>query len=428
MAADGHDVTPTGVIAQDSLQRLADRLVADVPTDADSGAPAGVVLGVSIGGRRTTVASGHATAAAPSMPGNHDDPSAPSPVTVDTAFDLASVTKVAGTTAALLKLVSSGELRLDSAVLEFIPEFSGHDETTIRDLLLHRAGLWEWQPLYLSPAIDEGGAPVLDGIPPRYPLRSGRHYSDLGFLFLGRVIERVTGRGLDSALRELVFSPVGMINTFFAPPTSSLAATAVPVAASAIGDRAEQTMVDTGEPYPVRWRANGFSWREHQLISEANDGNCFHAFGGIAGHAGLFSTAHDLLGLAEALSGHGVGGNFAKPDTVAEFFAPGDEATQALGFRRTMINISGAEHALLWHPGFTGCAVGVLPELGLGISLLSNRLLTRSTPLATVQLWEPVVSAAIDLYASQNTVSTTYSPATDLPAPATSRTTDTRTP
>jgi CubicO group peptidase (beta-lactamase class C family) len=370
-----------------TLQALADHFVSEAP--AGAGAPAGVVLGLSFQGQRTIVASGLA-----SLRDRR-------PMTVDTAHDLASVTKVVGTTAALMRLISGGALSLDTKVASVLPLFAGDGGTTIRDLLQHQAGLWEWQPLYLAPDITDGAEAVLNGIAPRYPLRSGRHYSDLGFMYLGLVLEAVTGRSLGDALNELVFAPLSMLRTSFLKRSGSSAVLPAPVmAASSLGDRAERTMVMTGEPYPVRWSEPRFQWREQELVGEVNDGNCYHAFHGVAGHAGLFSTADDLLSFAEALSSPGTSTELCSADVASMFFTPSSEPMQALGFRRMSIDIRGTQHPLLWHPGFTGCAVGFVPSMGLGITLASNRLLTDAAPVATISLWERLVDVAADLYSS----------------------------
>lgn len=386
---------------QSKLQALADQFTQAAPLGGGPkiGAPAGVVLGITFGGQRTIVASGVASHGDASASGSAGVPLS---MTVDTAFDLASVTKVVGTTAALMRLVSDGALSLDSTVVSLLPRFAGDAEATVRDLLQHQAGLWEWQPLYLAPEISQGAEAVLDGIAPRYPLRSGRHYSDLGFLYLGLALEAVTGRSLDDALHELVFAPLGMHRTSFAGRAGLPAAAAFgsPFAASSIGDRAERTMVATGEPYPVRWSGSQLEWREHELVGEANDGNCYHAFRGVAGHAGLFSTVDDLLNFAEALSGPDGASQLCSTDVASMFFTPSSEPTQALGFRRMSIDIGGTQRPLLWHLGFTGCVVGFVPSAGLGITLASNRLLTDTTPTPTTLLWERLIDVAADLYSS----------------------------
>jgi CubicO group peptidase (beta-lactamase class C family) len=373
--------------ARSALQSVAAGLIGDA---------AGVVLGVSVHGERTIVASGQATVGTAE------------PMTVDTVFDLASVSKVVGTTTALMALVSTGELRLDMRVSALVPSFAGSSDSTIRDLLAHRAGLWEWQPLYLAPGVGDDANAVVDAIEPRYRPGTGRHYSDLGFIYLGRVLEVATGIALADAITELALEPLQLHDTTFHPAAQH--SSDRPTAASSFGDRAERQMVASGEPYPVRWPAAGFAWREQELIGQPNDGNCFHAFGGVAGHAGLFSTVEDLLDFADILGGHG--GLTAPWDrsVAQEFFAAGPDLEQALGFRRTPIEVAGERHALLWHPGFTGCAVGFVPTLALSMALGSNRLLTSDrdgTPVPTVQLWQPLVEAAAALHSPPTTSSRT---------------------
>ncbi len=122
-------------------------------------APAGAVVGIATSAGRDLAAGGHADASGTEL-------------TVGTAFDIASVTKVAATTTTLLALVSRGSIRFDDPVDRYLPGTACAPGTTLRHLLQHRAGLWEWQPLYL-----EDGDPVaaLDGIPPRYAHDEGRH-------------------------------------------------------------------------------------------------------------------------------------------------------------------------------------------------------------------------------------------------------------
>ncbi len=122
-----------------------------------------------------------------------------------TAHDLGSVTKIAGTTSILIALASTGAIDPQDPVSRYLPEFGAvldHADgpATLADLLTHRAGLWEWWPTYLTP-----GDPleVVRSLPLRYPPRSGRHYSDLGFMILGRIIESVAAQPLPDAHRDL---------------------------------------------------------------------------------------------------------------------------------------------------------------------------------------------------------------------------------
>jgi CubicO group peptidase (beta-lactamase class C family) len=339
---------------------------------AGSAAPAGAVVGILTPEGRDVAAGGRADAAGTA-------------VTVDTVFDVASVTKVAATTTALLALVSRGEVDFDDPVARYLPGSPCAPGTSLRHLLQHRAGLWEWHPLYLAPG---DPAAAIDALPLRYPLDEGRHYSDLGFMLLGRVVSVVADAPLDAAVRALVTAPLGLQRTGYGPVSA-------PVAASALGDAAERRMVATGEPYPVlapsSSRSRDFAWRDGEIAGVANDGNCFHAFGGVAGHAGLFSTADDLLTLGAALAAPDEHADLWHPDAVADLFRDGPDAGQALGWRSRTVALDGREERMLWHPGFTGCALGILPEAGTAVVLLSNRLLAAepatAAPLTTEALW-----------------------------------------
>lgn len=298
------------------------------------------------------------------------------PVTERTSFDLASVTKVV-TTCALHRLAVLGEIALDDPVSHYLetPCVAG---TTLVDLLQHRAGLWEWQPLYLA----DDPLEALRSLPPRYLLRQGRHYSDLGFMLLGQVVAAVAGMTLGEAVRALVAEPLGITGLCFGPVAGD-------VAAGGVGDDVERAMVRTGRPYPVLFSEAGFRWREAVTVGEANDGNAVHAFAGVSGHAGLFGTANDLLTLASSL---------ASPETDElwgtavrdRVFADGPDAGQALGWRSQLVQTGGRPERMLWHPGFTGCVVGFLSGRGLAVVMLANRLLA-SEPAETAALWARVL-------------------------------------
>ncbi|MBS0023799.1 serine hydrolase domain-containing protein [Microbacterium paraoxydans] len=308
------------------------------------------------------------------------------PVTRDTAFDLASVSKVAATTTAVLRLVSTGDLRVDDSVDRYLPGTACAPGTTVRHLLLHRAGLWEWQPLYLDPTHADAAATV-DALPLRYGLDEGRHYSDLGFILLGRLIAQVTGLPLDAAVRELVTAPLGLDHTGYGP-------VGAPVASSGIGDAAERRMVATGEPYPILTSRRHFPWREHEIAGAVNDGNCFHALGGVSGHAGLFGTVDDLLTLGSALADAEQHADLWPPDAVADVFRDGPDPGQALGWRSDTVALAGQPTRMLWHPGYTGCALGLFPGTGTAAVLLSTRLLAAEVA-PTDTLWRAALPALL---------------------------------
>lgn len=334
-------------------------------------APAGAVVGIASPSGRDVAVGGRADVAG-------------APVTAETAFDLASVTKVAATTTALLGLVSRGDLRFDDLVSRFLPGTACAPSTTLRHLLQHRAGLWEWQPLYLD---QRDPVAAMDALPLRYALDEGRHYSDLGFLLLGRIVTAVAGLPLDAAVGELVTAPLGLARTGYGP-------VAPPVASTALGDIAERRMVATGEPYPILTARRHFAWREEEITGHANDGNCFHAFDGIAGHAGLFSTADDLLTLGTALASSHEHADLWHPDAVDDLMRDGPDPGQALGWRSDTVRVDGRARRMLWHPGFTGCALGVIPAAATAVVLLSNRLLA-AEPVTTETLWRSALSALL---------------------------------
>jgi CubicO group peptidase (beta-lactamase class C family) len=361
------------------LPRVADELVAAIP--GETAGPAGIAIAVRSEHVDVRVAVGSRTV--------EGSPPGLLPMTVETAHDLASVTKVV-TTTALMRLVSQRHVGLDDPVQRYVPRFTGaeQDSVTVRDLLLHRGGLREWWPLYAADPRDPDG--VIDRLPLRYPVGERYHYSDLGFMLLGRIVATVAASPLDSAIAELVTSPLGLAATRFARPRR-----ADDVAMSAFDDRVEREMLDSGSPYPVAYTSRDFDgWRTDPIVGIVNDGNAFHAYGGVAGHAGLFSTIDDLLTLADALGRATGGDDLIDPAVAHEFFAPGPDEGQSLGFRRYDIELDETSTTLLGHTGFVGCGVGFVPGRGVAVALASNRLVTAGEPASTNDLWAAVITAA----------------------------------
>jgi len=328
--------------------------------------PTGVVVGTSISGAVHLAAGG--------------TDGAGDAVTPASTFDVASVTKVAATTTALMRLVAQGALDLDVAAGHILPELRSAAGASIRDLLTHRAGLWEWQPLYFTP--DPWG--TVCELPLRYEPGAGRHYSDLGFMILGRIVSAIAAAPLDEAVRALVTEPLALSSTGYGPVMGAVV--------SGHGDATEQRMARTGEPYPVLLTDPGFTWREGDIRGVVNDGNAAHAFGGVSGHAGLFTSVDDLLALARAL----LSGDFIAEPIVRDFFATGPDADQALGWRTADVRLDDAPHRLIWHPGFTGCAFGMLPDADTAVAVLSNRLLAPE-PRTTDSIWADALRAVPNL-------------------------------
>ncbi|GAA2006993.1 beta-lactamase family protein [Nakamurella flavida] len=374
--------------AAPTAQQLADALV-----DGPNGRVPGAVVGISRGPGTDLGCAG-----------TRNGPDGELPMTPDTAHDLASVTKVLATTTCLLRLASDRVVGLADRVSGWLPDFCGgaKDLVTVRDLLQHRGGLWEWQPLYCTTVDPDAARGLAATLPLRYAPDTRRAYSDLGFILLGRVIEAATGSTLDAAVAELVTRPLGLTATRYRRPEPG------PVATGSRDDRVERRMAATGEPYPVLDHPAAFTgWRDRPVVGEPNDGNVFHALGGCAGHAGLFSTVPELLTWAAALAAPEPPGRLWRPEIAATFFTAGPNPAQALGFRRTTVVIdedddddagddkAGGPVTALGHPGFTGCAVAFVPGRGTAVVMATNRLLVPGTPPPTDELFAPVLRAAL---------------------------------
>ncbi len=307
-------------------------------------------------------------------------------VTSASRFDVASVTKVVATTTTIHRLASLRELDLDDDLSRYVPSTGCAPGTTLSTLLQHRAGLWEWQPLYLA-RTPEGGRQdpfaALDALPLRYQPGRQRAYSDLGFMLLGRVVMAVTGLSLEHAVTELVVQPLGLTDTGYGPVSGD-------VVASARDESIEREMVRTGVPYPVLYDRDEVDWRTTEIVGVVDDGNCYHALGGVSGHAGIFSTSADLLRLGRSLARADDYEELWRPEVTSRIFSEGPDEGQALGWRTQPVAVDGVPRTMLWHPGFTGCALGFVPGSGLAVTLLSNRLMA-ATPRPTATLWSAVL-------------------------------------
>ncbi len=341
--------------------------------------PAGAVVGVLAGGVLSVAAGGAAFA------GSRDRVARP--MTTDTRLDLASVTKLASTTALAMRLVADGTLDLDSPVAKHLPGFgadprahgsgagargggsaSDAAEVTVRHLLQHTSGLPPWVPLYCS-TTDRDEALALAAATPRVSRPGVRWaYSDLGMIVLGGVLESVTGHRQDLLFTQRVSRPLGLHRTAYGP---------MPVdetAASADSDVIEHQMVATGEPYPTDATVDDFTdWRGAPVVGLPSDGNAAHALGGIAGHAGLFSTVPELLWLGRSLTE----GAVVPAQVVEEFTRPlGVAPDRGLGFRLETISLAGQSIPFGFHPGFTGTWLGVALDRDLVIAVAATRLHT----------------------------------------------------
>jgi beta-N-acetylhexosaminidase len=288
--------------------------------------------------------------------GNHTYDSASTVVSDATLYDLASLTKVVATTPAAMKLVDEHRLCLDSAVSTYLPAFgkNGKEGVKIRNLLLHNSGLEAYRLFYLT--IDNEQE-VLDSIYSsalKYPTGSKTVYSDLGMVTLAKVVERITGMSLDTYVEEQFFKPLGMSSTMFRPPDylRSLAA-------------------------PTEYDK---SWRKRLIQGEVHDPNAA-LLGGVAGHAGLFSTAHDLLPFVRMMLHNGTldGKTYLEASTVRQFTTrQSSSSTRALGWDTRSVTGSSSGHYFSMksygHTGFTGTSIWVDPVADLAVIFLTNRV------------------------------------------------------
>ncbi len=312
------------------------------------------------------------------------------PVTAVTACDLGSVTKIVATTSILMKLIEKQVISLDDEVANFLPEWKSYPKNvTLRDLLEHQSGLTEWRPLYIAQESTDSAREVIAS--QGYKYSSGRHYSDLGFITLGNVIGQVLATDLESAFKEWICTPLGLTSTQFAKPVNTS-----DVFASSYGDHAEIEMIRSQVPYPTSEKLEDFSqWRNEIVQGEVNDGNSFHLYKGVSGHAGLFSTAADLLQFGEEILGSLKGEGYFDQKVLSTFLTVGRDPMQGLGFRNWILN---GEVEYWGHTGFPGVTLSLSPHQKSVVVLLTNRLLTREAPEKTEDMFMQVRDAMRNRY------------------------------
>jgi len=271
-----------------------------------------------------------------------------------TIYDLASLTKVIATTTAIMVLYDEGKVGLDDPVYKYIPEFTGgnKDRVTVRMLLEHRSGLPAGRELWRTAHSPEEAREQV--IATHLYSKPGAQfvYSDLGADMLGFIVEQASGETLDRFLDERVFSPLGMHDTEFRPDPS-------------LDDRIAPTEPSSRRGYPLQ--------------GEVNDENA-NVLGGVAGHAGLFSSASDLAIFAQMmLNGGTYNGVRVVADSTVKLFttrAPG-AGTRALGWD-TCDGKGGCGSYLgttaFGHTGYTGTSIWIDPERQMFVILLTNRV------------------------------------------------------
>ena len=299
----------------------------------------------------------------------------PSIMTAEHRFDLASLTKVFATTFAIMLLVDDELINLDAPVHHYLSAFRGSskDSIVVRDLLSHSAGIYPWKPIYYHATTAQEAHDYICDLPLVYPVGQARHYSDLGFMLLGYMVKKVSGLPLDQFLEKRLYHPLQLNNTAFNPSKDG-----PPFAVTSHGNPFEKRMVsDDDFGYLCDEVPETFQeWRNYVLDGEVNDGNSYYANEGIAGHAGLFSTASELQVLISLLLNKGMHNSkrILSEEVIATFLTK-NSFGHGLGWAMSprAVPVDNLPTGAFGHTGFTGTFVVVIPSQDLSIIILTNR-------------------------------------------------------
>jgi CubicO group peptidase (beta-lactamase class C family) len=331
--------------ARTSFQADAHGIAPVVERDLRAGHVPGAVVLLSVDGRTVYRQAFGMRAVSPS----------PAPLSVDDLFDLASLTKVIATTTAVMQLVEARRVDLDAPVAAYWPAFAqnGKSLITVRQLLTHTSGL--------APDLDlasswRGADAALARVAAARPIRPPGEtflYSDINFIALGILVGRVSGEPLDAYASSHIFQPLGMVDTGFDPPPTVLG-------------RIAPTEIEAGQ---LRW-------------GQVQDPTA-QRMGGVAGHAGLYSTAADLARFARMLLNGGAldGARILRPETVALMTRPIDlpgGVRRTLGWDAASAYSSGMDQAFgpssYGHTGYTGCLIWIDPATRSFLIVMTSRL------------------------------------------------------
>jgi CubicO group peptidase (beta-lactamase class C family) len=339
------------------------------------------------------------------------------PVSLESIFDLASVTKISATTVSVMKLFEQGKISLKKKLSDYLPWVKGSNKANlvIEDILLHQAGLVPFIPFYRETIDTITGIPnpelYSDKPKPAYTVRvaenfymknswqdtiinrilksslgrSGRYvYSDNDFIFLGKIIEQITGMTLDQYVKKTFYSKMGLETTGFKPREQFSVSRIIPT-------------------------ENEKHFRRQTMQGDVHDEGA-SMFGGVAGHAGLFSDAYDLAMLYQMILNGGElnGQRFLKPETIKLFTAyHSKDSRRGYGFdkpekdnilRKEPYPSLLASAQTFGHTGFTGTCVWVDPKHNLVYIFLSNRVNpTRNNPLLSqMRVREKILDSMIE--------------------------------
>ncbi len=287
-------------------------------------------------------------------------------MTPDTIFDAASLTKVIATTSSIMKLFQQGKIRLNDRVTVYLPEFQGgKSDITVRNLMTHFSGLrpdLDLRPVWSGYELGVKKA-LIDK--PTSPPGEKFVYSDINFILLGEIVRRISGRRVDEYSRQEVFLPLGMTESMFNPPAS-------------LRPRIAPTEHYSGDPGPLRGVVHDETTRY---------------MGGVAGHAGLFTTARDLQRFAEMMIHQGEydGVKLFSPLVVRKFTEPQTPPDQTIlrGLGWDMDSPFAGNRGELYpigsfgHTGFTGTSIWIDPATKSYVIMLSNSVHPHRRPATT---------------------------------------------
>lgn len=289
-------------------------------------------------------------------------------------FDLASITKPIATALSIMLLYEKKELNVASKVEHFLASCKNkpNGKKTIHELLIHKTGLPAWFPLYLLP--EEKRLSFLA------ETNTGMNrvvYSCLGYILLGKIVERITGLALNKYCHRMIYNRLGLKNTLFKAVKKKN------VVATEDGNAHEKRLASTyGDISTV-------PWRDYLIKGEVHDGNCFYAFHGVSGNAGLFSNVADLITIMRAY----LRGEIVRLSTVRLMTKTYTRGKEKRGLGWVIDPYPGVLSSTTFsHTGFTGTMLLVEPKKNLIIMLLTNAVHPKVKLGAMTKIRETVVS------------------------------------
>lgn len=301
------------------------------------------------------------------------------PMTIDTIFDLASITKVVATTPSVLQLIAQNKVGLDEPLATHIPEFGSEGakaDITIRNLLCHSSGIASWRGPYTTGSGIDHYITDLAASQPEAEPNTRVAYSCLGFILLGEVVRRVSGMPLNEYAKAHVFDPLDLKDTMYLPSPE-------------VRDRIAATELGNDHEHPMAGADPVPGWRNYLLRGEVHDGNAWYGLHGISGNAGAFGTADDLLRYANMwLNGGELDGVRILPEEIVQEATREQTGLRAPNERRGLgwqmvphpeteeeiASGRGLTPRAYGHTGFTGTSMWIDPDRELISILLTNRV------------------------------------------------------